>query len=173
MKKLILTLGLMYCGHALTAQIVYRPVKPIAEAAEITGNWMLGCTRSVGFTKACKDFTVKFNDAPWSFTVSEVMKFDGAFLLSSKSEVIIRLANGKKGQKFTVQITASAANSGNLSFYTAKGDNLGNLKLSGNNKNAPVSVTYESTGESGKEYLKLSCPDYWNLEKIEIASIKK
>jgi hypothetical protein len=133
---------------------------------------MLGATRSTGFTKGCKDYTVKFYDAPWSLTVNEVMRFTGDFLLSSKSEVLIRLANGRKGQKFTVQITASAATSGNLSFSNHKGDNLGNVKLNGNNANAPVSFVYESAGENGKEYLRLSCPDYWNLEKIQIASIK-
>lgn len=173
MKKSLITLCLIYSSHTLTAQIVYKPVKPIAEAAEISGNWMLGCTRKVGFVASSKDYTVKFYDAPWSFSVSDITRFDGAFLLNGKSEVLIRLANGKKGQRFTVQITASAATSGNLSFYNARGEKLGNVKLSGNNNNAPASFVYESTGENGREYLKLTSEDYWNLEKIEIASVKK
>ena len=176
MKKLIIIMVLIYCSNALTAQIKYKRITTtttISEIPEISGSWMLGCTRTTGFTANCKDYTVKFYDAPWSLSATNITSFNNGFLLDNKSAVLIRLANGKLGQKFTMQITASAASSGNLSFSNHKGENLGNVKLSGNNKNSLVSFVYESTGENGKEFLKLTSEEYWNLDKIQIASIKK
>ncbi len=178
MKKYtsILVLTIAFGTFQASAQITTKPPPirvPGGSGIEVIGKWKLGSTRTTGFTKTPSDYTVKFYDAPWSIQVDRPMSFSGGFTLDKSSNVIIRIENGKKGQRFLFQITASAATtSGTLILSSHKGEELSRIKMNGSNKEALISFVYESTGENGKEYVKLTSEDYWNFENVQISSTK-
>lgn len=179
--KTLAVFSILYCTIVINANAqvqVRTPVKhlqtiptPVKEqtkdnGVEVFGSWTLGASGAPAYS-------VKYFDAPWSLELQDILSFhNGGFMCDGKGIARVRIQNGKKGQKFTIQITATAPNSCTLSLSNNQSEQLGTVKLSSNNQISIVSFVYESNGTNGNFLSIKSDNNYWNLEKITITSIK-
>lgn len=177
--KITAIFSILYCtAFEADAQVKVRPVKtiqpiatPIKEQSndngvEVFGTWTIGAVNNPAYS-------LKYFDAPWSLEVENILVFrNGGFMCDGKGIARVRIQNGKKGQKFNIQITATAPNACTLLLSNNQGEQLGTVKLSSNNQTSVVSFVYESNGSNANYLTIKSDNNYWNLEKITITSIK-
>ena len=163
---------LVNAGAQVKLRPPIKPVQPIATpiqesketGVEVHGTWVLGATPA---------YAVKYYAAPWSLELENILVFrNGGFMCDGKGIARVRIQDGKKGQKFNIQITATAPNSCTLLLANPQGEQLGTVKLSGNNQTSVVSYVYESNGTNANYLTIKSDNNYWNLEKIVVSSIK-